>query len=438
MYFVRMAPRDGVGMVVRVTSEEFDLIARDRKRSLRLRCKQDYFDRLQQYVESRRPLTIYIGDMSSPSDDSHRMASRSVRDVIVFDAAERDVVIVLDSFDSEAIHELVHEAEYMRTRTRDLTNAVSALTYTNNGLIARVADLEPRALDEQSSFLAWACAALVQMHLPYDPIARVLRGDVAGLESIHEGTAADIERFFANAPEPYASQAAEALARFRAAHAVRLLARERAETMTTFAIGEGAEPQQLSPTRARDNRYEWVRIVPSVEAAMDAVLLDGLDAGQVRFVRATRAAPLDRLQLAEAMLAIAPRLSMLNDPNIAKMIAAAQQQIDAIVLAHNALLQAFDMWSIDFENEIDVPPAALHDALRAATERREAIAEQKAQGLAIVTNPVMEWPEPAVCVPSGCPLPPPPRLRTDGLQTFMRGSGMPVLRTTKKGPSDVG
>lgn len=439
MHFVRMGTRDGVGMCVQVTHEEFDLIARDRKRSLRLRCKQDHFDRLQQYAESRRPMTIYIGDSGPTSEAQHRMMSRSVRDVIVFDAAERDVVIVLDSFDSDSINELMHEAEYMRSRIRDLTNAVSALTYTNNGLVARVADLEPRALDEQSSFLAWACAALVQMHLPYDPIARVLRGDLAGLESVHEGTAEDITRFFANAPAPYAGHAADALARFQDARAERELARQRAETMTTFAIGEGAEVRQLAPVHVQDDRHAWVRIVPSLEAAMDVVLIDGLDAKQIRFVRATRPALCEGLQLADALAALGPTSAVLKEPSIARMIAAAQQQIDAIVRDHNALLQRLDLWSIDFEHEIDIAPATLHDALRSATERREALAEQKAQGLSITTEPVvMEWPEPAVCVPSGGPVPPPPRLRIDGVQTFTRGSGMPAPHTTKKGPSNAG
>lgn len=241
MYHTRT--KEGFAFAHSVSAAEFDQIACDQQRSLRVRCEQTQFERLLRCVETRVDTAIFVQENRPSIGTGRRTAIRSIRDVVVINAQERDVVIVLESFDSHAAADLARDAEHMATRLRELRNTVNALTETNGGLLARVADLEPRALDEQSSFLAWACVALVKMHLPYDPIARVLRGDVEGLEGIHENSVADIARFFANAPAPYSVHAQRALDRVRLAHTLRELSRKRGQTKTTFALADGGDTE---------------------------------------------------------------------------------------------------------------------------------------------------------------------------------------------------
>lgn len=80
------------------------------------------------------------------------------------------------------------------------------------------------------------------------------------------------------------------------------------------------------------------------------------------------------------------------------LLASTQNQIDAFVGAYNAVEQSIGGWEIEANREIDVSPEEIHDALKAATERREMLANRKARDLALGATPSAEGPSVAADV----------------------------------------
>jgi hypothetical protein len=357
----------------RTDTEEFDRIAR--AGAVRVACRTGS---MRDYAGMSR--AYKINELRVIEDQGQRrIFVQRVNEAILL--GEMEVLIIFDTL-QPAVVSAAADPTPDSASLRDMANTINALAYTNNGLVDRVMGLEDQLLDEQALFLSWACVALVRMHLPYDPIARVLLGDVNGLHSIHEKTVADIEQFFRDAPEPYATQAASALERFNMAKRVREAAQHRAATMVTFAIAEVAAIEPLIDSSSSPISG-W--IVPSIAAAMDVILLNGIDVNDARFVRAARRAPLSAPDIAATLSTEARRPLALTE-TLALFLSVTQRQIDHFVLAFNEHQRKVGDWVIDHEDELVLSPDALREALLAATKRREAMTERGQP--AAMTTPV--------------------------------------------------
>lgn len=356
----------------RTDTEEFDRIVR--AGAVRVACRTGS---MRDYAGMSR---VYkIQELRVIEDQGQRrIFVQRVNEAILL--GEMEVLIIFDTL-QPAVVSTATDPTPDSASLRDMTNTINALAYTNNGLVDRVAGLEDQLLDEQALFLSWACVALVRMHLPYDPIARVLLGDVDGLQSIHEKTAADIEQFFRDAPEPYAAQAASALERFNLAKRAREAAHLRAATMVTFAIAEVAAIEPLTDSSSSPTSG-W--IVPSIAAAMDVILLNGIDVNDARFVRAVRRKPLSAPDIT-ATLSTENGRPLALTKSLILFLDATQRQIDHFVRAYNEHQGKVGDWVIDHEDEFVLSPDARREALLAATKRREAMTER--EQLAALTMP---------------------------------------------------